>query len=449
MEELDLQQLLRRAQELGAEEVEIFYEESIQNDLEIYDKQVESLESAQEKGLGIRVFIEEQMGFAYTSNFTDQALEEAIEEAIANADVASEDENRTLPAEEFEYSELNIYNSDLSDREIEEKIELALEMEEVALEYSDQIESVTNVNYGDYDAEVQIVNSRGLAESYRTNGCYVSISVIAADEADQQTGYSFAYGRDLEQLTPEATAEEAAANALKLLGGSQVASQSVPIVFTPRIGSMLMYVLSRALTAEAVQKGRSLFADKLNQQVASGQVQIIDDGTLQEGLTSAPFDDEGVPCTKTEVIKNGKLVNFLYDTYTANKAEVASTGNAQRGGYWGIPGVAPTNFYLAPGEKSKEEIIQGVEEGFYVHKVSGLVTGGANPISGEISVGATGQWIKDGEIQQPVSEVTIAGNMIELLKGIVEIGDDMKLNPMLGSFGSPTFKVEELAISGE
>ena len=211
---------------------------------------------------------------------------------------------------------------------------------------------------------------------------------------------------------------------------------------------MFMYVLSKALTAEAVQKGRSLFADKLDKRVAASHVSIIDDGTLEDGLATAPFDSEGVPCKSTDVIKDGVLTNYLYDVYTSNKDGVESTGNADRGSYRGIPSVSPSNFYLSPGTKKPKEIIGEVENGFYVHKVSGLVTGGANPISGDFSVGATGQWIENGEVKQAVSEITIAGNLIDFLKDIDQIGNDLKFNPMIGSFASPTFKVKKLAISG-
>jgi PmbA protein len=212
---------------------------------------------------------------------------------------------------------------------------------------------------------------------------------------------------------------------------------------------MFMSVLAQALTAEAVQKGRSLFAEKIDERVAAENVNIIDDGTLEEGLATAPFDSEGVACQRTEVIKDGVLKSFLYDTYTANKDNRKSTGNASRGGYRGIPVVSSTNFYLAAGDTAKEDIIAGIDDGFYVHKVSGLVTGGADPISGDFSVGATGQWIENGEIKGAVREVTIAGNLIDFLENIVELGDDLKFNPAVGSYASPTFKVEELAISGK
>ncbi len=448
MSDINLDKLIRKAQKLGADDVEFYYERSKDNDIEIYQGEVESLESSYSKGLGIRVFVNNKMGFVYTANFSTKALEEAIKEAIANAEVVAEDKYRTLPEKDYEYKELNIYNPALEESSIEEKIEIALKMEEVALDYDDKIQSVVTVAYGDNITEITIVNSKGLNESYKSNDCYAYLYVIAAEANSKETGSAISYGRILEDLEPVKTAKKAAKNAIELLGGKQVKTQRAPVVFTPKVGSMFMYVLAQALTAEAVQKGRSLFANKLNQKVAAKGVSIIDNGALEEGLVPAPFDSEGVSCKATEVIKEGVLTNYLYDIYTANKDGVESTGNAERGSYRGIPGVAPTNFYLAKGDKKREEIIAEVESGFYVHKVSGLVTGGANPISGDFSVGATGQWIENGQIKGAVNEITIAGNLIDFLKDIEEIGDDLKFNPMIGSFATPTFKVKELAISG-
>ncbi|MFO7820397.1 MAG: TldD/PmbA family protein [Halanaerobacter sp.] len=449
MSQLDLNSYLKQAQNLGAQDVELYYQYSESNSIKVYQGQVDSLESATAKGLGVRVFLDEKMGFAYTSDFREEALKEVIKEAVANAEVATADKNRTLPQGSYDYPELDIYNSNFAARTIEEKIDIALKMEEEALEYDDRIKSVVNVNYGDSIYRVKILNSNGLEESYQSNSCYAYLSVIASQNEEDQTGFDVSYGRDLADLTPHKTAHAAAQNAIELLGGKAVESQQAPVVFTPKIGSMFMSVLAQALTAEAVQKGRSLFAGKLGEEVAAEDVTIIDDGTLEEGLATAPFDSEGVVAQRTAVIKEGRLRDYLYDSYTANKDDRESTGNASRGSYRGIPGVSSTNFYLEAGEKEPEEIIAGVENGFYVQKVSGLVTGGANPISGEYSVGASGQWIEDGEIKGAVREVTIAGNLIDFLENIVEIGSDLKFNPALGSFASPTFKVEGIAISGE
>ena len=448
-ETLNLEEIITQGQELGVDDIELFYEESTVNNLKVYEGEVESLKSAHAKGLGIRVFINQQMGFAYTSNFADGEVEKTLKEAIANAEVASVDEYRTLPKVSDEIKALELYNEELADTEMEDKIELALELESAALDYDERIAAVDTVGYGDSEVEIRIINSKGFDESYRQNQCYAYLYVIAREDEEAETGMAITYGDSLAELTPKETGIEAAKNAVDLLGGKPVSSQEAPVVFPPEVGTMFMYVLSQALTAESVQKGRSVFAQRLGEQVASKEVNILDNGLLTNGLATAPFDGEGVPSSKTEVIKDGELKTFLYDTYTANKEGTNSTGNASRGSYQGVPGVSPSNFYLDAGDKSTGEILSSVDNGFYVMKVSGLVTGGANPISGDFSVGATGRWIENGELTKPVREITIAGNLIDFLQDIDLIGDDLKFNPMIGSYAAPTFRVQKLAISGK
>ncbi|ADL11889.1 TldD/PmbA family protein [Acetohalobium arabaticum] len=445
---LDLKQIIAQGEELGVDDIELFYEESSENNIKIYEGEVESLKSANAKGLGIRVFIDDKMGFAYTSNFSAEEIEKTLQEAIANAEVASTDEYRTLPETVEKVEKLDLYSDDLAAAELEEKIQLALDLEAAALEYDERVDSVDTVGYGDNEVEIRIVNSKGFNESYRQNQCYAYSYVIAREGEDAETGMAITYGDSVAELTPQKTGKEAAENAVALLGGQPVESQKAPVVFPPEVGSMFMYVLSQALTAEAVQKGKSVFAQKVGEEVAAKEVNIIDNGLLEEGLATAPFDGEGVPSAKTEIIKDGKLKTFLYDTYTANKGNGESTGNASRGSYRGIPGVSPSNFYLANGDSSAEGVLSSVDNGFYVMKVSGLVTGGANPISGDFSVGATGRWIEDGELTKPVREITIAGNLIDFLQDIDMIGDNLKFNPLIGSYATPTFRVKNLAISG-
>ncbi|SJZ40191.1 TldD/PmbA family protein [Selenihalanaerobacter shriftii] len=447
-EKLNLEAIISQGQELGVDDIELFYEESTENNLKVYEGEVESLKSAHAKGLGIRVFINQQMGFAYTSNFESEEIKKTLKEAIANAKVVSPDEYRTLPEVTDEIKDLNLYNPELADSDIEDKIQVSLDLETAALEYDERIDTVDTVGYGDSEVDIRIINSKGFDESYRQNQCYAYLYVIARENDEAETGMAITYGDSLSELTPQKTGVEAAKNAVDLLGGKPVKSQEAPVVFPPEVGTMFMYVLAQALTAEAVQKGRSVFAQRLGEEVAAKEVNIVDNGLLSEGLATAPFDAEGVKCSETEIIKNGKLQTFLYDTYTANKAGKESTGNASRGSYQGVPSVSPSNFYLVAGDKTADEVLESVEDGFYVMKVSGLVTGGANPISGDFSVGATGRWIENGELSKPVREVTIAGNLIDFLKDIDLIGDDLKFNPMIGAYATPTFRVKKLAISG-
>ncbi len=447
MVEIDFQELMEKAREMGSQEIEFFCEDSRSNDLKVYQGEVESLVSSQSCGVGIRAFRDHRMGFSYTSDFSREGLLKALKLALDNARVAEQNELKALPHKADQYPELDFYNPQLEKEEVERKIELLLELEKKALQYDSRIRSAPEVIYRDGTNRIMLVNSRGLELEFKRNLCYALIYVLAEEEGDVQTGLSLTHGRSLEELNIEETAAEASQEALVLLGASQIPSQEAVVVFKPEIGARFLSLIGDALTAEAVQKKRSLFAGKMGEEVASSQVELIDDGLLEKGLASMPFDGEGVPSTRTEVISSGRLNTYLYDTYTARKEGKESTGNAVRSSYKSFPQLSTTNLYLGPGDCSSEELIGNLDYGFYVMDVSGLHSG-ANPISGDFSVGASGRMIRDGSFQESVREVTIAGNFIDFLKNIDVIADDLTFNPLAGACGSPTFLVSSLAISG-
>ncbi|MGB9793241.1 MAG: metallopeptidase TldD-related protein, partial [Thermacetogeniaceae bacterium] len=214
--------------------------------------------------------------------------------------------------------------------------------------------------------------------------------------------------------------------------------------FDPYVVTNFLGLIASTLLADAVQKGRSLFAGRIGQRVASEGVTIVDDGTLPGGLMSSPFDGEGVPSQKTILIANGELLGFLHNSYTGRREGVPSTGNAKRASFKSPPEVGITNFYLAPGEKNPQEIIEKTEKGFYVTEVMGMHT--ANPVSGDFSVGAAGIWIENGELTIPVRGMVIAGNILELLMNVDMVGSDLRF--FIGT-GAPTIRVAGLTVSGQ
>jgi PmbA protein len=267
--------------------------------------------------------------------------------------------------------------------------------------------------------------------------------LTAREKDDHQTGFAMDFRLRFAELEPEAVGREAAARAVRMLGAQPQKGLEAPVVFDPFVMVSLLGVLAPALTAEAVQKGRSLFAGRVGQRVASELVTIVDDGTLAGGVRSAPFDGEGVPSSRSVLIEKGYLRGYLHNTYTAAKDGVVSTGNGVRASFKGGPEVGPTNFYLEPGDKSPAEIIGEISSGLYVGEVLGMHT--ANPISGDFSVGATGFWIEQGKMSYPVRGLAIAGNIRELLDAVDAVGRDLRF---FGGKGAPTVRVRKLAVSG-
>jgi PmbA protein len=215
----------------------------------------------------------------------------------------------------------------------------------------------------------------------------------------------------------------------------------------PFAAASFLGVLASALTAEAVQRGRSLFAGKVGERLGSERFTLVDDGSLLDGPAAAPWDGEGVPTGPTPLLEAGVLRGYLHNTYTATKGGTRSTGNASRAGFKSPPGLSPTNLYLAPGDESPEALLRRAGEAFYCQSVLG-VHSGANPISGDFSVGANGLMIRDGAFAEPVREASIAGTIPGMLAGLAAVGDDLRWLPLGGAIGSATLLIEGMTLAG-
>jgi PmbA protein len=319
-------------------------------------------------------------------------------------------------------------------------------VEAAALAADPRVKTVEDTMYVDGDGEVFLASTAGVRGSYRANQCYAFAYVLAEQDGQVETGVSYAVGRALEDLDAAATGMEAAERACRLLGGRKCPSMRASVVLDPFVSAAFFGVLSSALTADAVQKGRSLFAGREGQRVAGDLLTLVDDGVRPDGLDSAPFDGEGTPCRRTPLVKGGVLQGFLYDTYTARKAGRSSTGNGLRGGYAGIPGVRPTNLVVDGPATPVADIVAGTERGVLVTDAVG-VHSGANPISGEFSVGISGILIEGGRLTTPVREVTLAGHIIGMLKSVRALGDDARWVPG-ASILTPSVVIDGMAIGG-
>jgi PmbA protein len=439
---------LAAASAAGADQAEVFAQGSRSLKISVYQGEVEELASSTGSGIGVRAIIGGSTGYAYTTDLGDDGLVEAARDAVENAAVTAGDEFIGLPDPADTFPELELLSAALSGTGLEDKIEIARTIESSALARDERVTKIEASQYVESESSVAIVNSLGFNREHQEGACYAFLQAIAEDKGEMQTGISFTTGREPGQLDSVACGHEAADRALMLLGGSQCSSMTCPVVTDPFVTANLVSVIGSVLSGEAVQKRRSMFAGREGQRVASGAIRLIDDGLHPEGLASSPFDGEGVPCGETVLINDGILQGFLYDTYTARKDGRASTGNAARGSYRSPPHVGTTNLRLLGGDRSAEDIIAMVGDGFYVTEVSGIHSG-ANPVSGELSVGAAGILISGGKLAEPVREVTIAGNLLAMLTGIEVVGNDNRWVPFGGSIHAPTLLIEEMTISGK
>jgi PmbA protein len=439
-------QVLELAAARGAREVEAYAERGVSRRLKVYQGEVEQLVAARRRGVGVRVFRDGAVGYASTSDVTAAGLAAAVDRAVALAAAADPDPARSLPPHGGPPAAVTPFDPRLAAASDADKIQLALSVEAAALAADVRVKTVEDTVYVDGDAEVYLANSGGVRVSYRANQCYAFAYVLAEQDGQVETGISYAVGRALEDLDGQACGAEAAARACRLLGARRCPSMKATVVLDPFVAASFFAVLSGALSAEAVQKGRSLFAGREGEAVADPGFGLVDDGTRADGLDSAPFDGEGTPCQHTTLIEEGVLLGFLHDAYTARKAGRSSTGNGLRGGYQTAPSVRPTNLVVTGRPTARDDLLAGIVRGVLVTDAVG-VHSGANPISGQFSVGISGVLIEDGHLTTPVREVTLAGDIISMLKGISALGDDARWVPG-GGVHTPSVAIEGMSIGG-
>lgn len=445
-----LRLLDRIVERAGAGEgVEAFGLDETETVVKAHDGRVESLSSARRRGIGIRVVDDRRVGYCYTVDLSEPALDAALDEARSNATVGTPDDGNVLAAPQppAPLDEAQLYDPAVDGITPQQKVDAAIELEDLARSGASEITGTDSAQYGDSVRIAAIASSTGVRADYRRSDAFVMVEALAGRNGSTTAAYGLSMGKSLPELDIGAAAAEAVERATRLLGGRTPASARLPIVFDPFVTASFLGVVSGSLTAEAVQRGRSLFAGRVGEQLAPSFVTLVDDGTLADGPAAAPWDGEGTPTQRTELLAGGVLQGFLYHVASAVRDDTASTGNASRPSYSSPPGLSPTNFYLEPGGTSPDALIAGIDTGFYCQQVMGLHSG-ANPISGDFSVGAAGVMIRDGQFAEPVREATIAGSIPQMLERIAAIGSDLRFLPFGGAMGGGTLVIDGMTLAG-
>jgi len=433
-----------KARHLGAEMAEAYISSSKELNIDIRKSCVETMKLAEDRGLGMRVIRGARIGFSFSTDLSFAGVEETVRRALANCEKTAVDPYYSLPAPGMRYPELDIYDPGIRMATVEGKIELARSMEQAALDYDPRVKVIESATYQDGEVLVTIANSNGMSLACRGSYCGVYLALVASDGSDSQNGFALDFKLKYNQLNPEEVGREAARRAVRMLGAAPAPTRKAVVVMDPYVAIGFLGLLGPALTSEAVQKGRSLFAGKIGQKVVSEKITVIDDGTLPNGIASTPFDGEGVATSRTVLIENGNLKGFLYNTYTAAKDNWQSTGNGVRKSFKGTPEVGITNLFIDAGSTPVEQLLREVKEGIYITEVMGMHT--ANPISGDFSVGISGLWIENGQLTKPVRGMALGGNVIDLLASVEAVGNDLQF---FGGKGSPTLRIAEMTISGQ
>ena len=406
------------AQALPNEQIEVHVSRGTETDIRVYQGEVEHFVSAQSQSVSVRVIVEGRTGTSSGGVLTDSAVDEVLAEARENAELGSEDEWAALADPDgVAIVKQELWNEELAAFPVARKIEIAKELERLTLAADSRLR-IDDANYSDSASEEAFATTKGIRSSGRSNSCYATVSVLADDNGETQTGYAYALGKHPGEFDLHAAAAKAAERATKLLGAVKPPSKRVTVVLDPMVTSQFLSIIAGTLHGESVVKGRSIFANRIGEEVASPLITLTDDPTDSRAYTAHEIDSEGLAARRNVLIKDGVLQMFVHSSYSARRMETKSTGN----------GSGCSALQLTPGTKSQEELIAGIDEGVLIYSVQGLHSG-VNPVSGDFSTGASGLMIRNGKIAEPVREFTIASTLQNMLKNMVAIGGDVDWLP--------------------
>lgn len=430
----------------GADACDVYISTTTRFTTQLRLGRIEKLEQATSKGLGLRVFKKGATALTFTTDFADRAVKDLARETMEIVKVSNADAHNGLAPKDamgrYE-GRLDIYDEALESVPAEKKIELVRAAEEAGRAYDKRIVNSNGARWSDARGQVTLANSEGFVGSYRTTSASFSVQLLAEQDGVKQTDGWYTFNRFFNKLdSPKAVGEEAARRVVARLGGRKVKSQIVPVVVDPQVAGEFIDIVFGAASGDSIFRKSSFLVGKVGEEIGSPLLTIIDDATMADGLASRPFDAEGVKSAPVTLLEKGVLKGYVCDSYSARRLGLKTTGHAVRG-YSSLPSVGSSNLFLKPGKSDPREIIKSVKQGLYLTELNGF---GLNQVTGDMSRGAVGFWIENGERTYPVQEITFAGNILKMLKNIAVVGNDLSFR--YGSTASPTLLISEATIGG-
>lgn len=431
---------------IGLGELECFALWGEGTTVEIKEQKIENLKLSSFQSIGIRALQSHRMGIAYLFEFDTDTIKTTLEELSKTIPYLDEDEHYVFP-EPFDcYPSVECYDDNFNKVSINDKISIAMEIEQTTYKYDRLIKRVRHASYGDNKTYHMIKNTLGLSCAWQATEFSSSVMAIAENNGNSESGWDAHNTRHFSFLSHREVAQRAAEEAVLMLGARPIQTGKLTIVLSPRVASDFLGFFTSIVSGEAVLKKKSLLADKLNNKVVSGCIDIIDNGLMRGGIGTAQADDEGVPKATHTLIKEGILKTYLHNVYTTGKLGYKTTGNAYKGSIKSLPTVDISNCSItSSSHRYKRPTTAAIDSnGLYIGDVMGLHT--ANPISGDFSVGVSGFKIKNGRWEQPVRGIAIADNILSLFNKVHSVDTDMR---WFGKVGSPSLLLEEMVVSGE
>jgi len=435
----DIVDLARKA---GADAADALYICNASTQISVRLGALEDVERSEGEEIGLRVFVGSRSASVSSSDLSGDALTALVERATAMAREAPEDPYAGLAPQELllRASSVDVDGDDGADPA---PADLRVRAD-IAEDAARSIIGVTNSEGAGASASrttIAIATSTGFARGYTTSGYGCSASVIAGEGSGMQRDYAYHSARHVADLEDAAAiGRRAGERAVKRLNPGKLSSGAMPVVYDPRVASGLLGHLSGAITGSAVARRTSFLLDRLGEQVFAKGITICDDPHRPRGLRSRPFDGEGLPTRPRNLIADGVLTSWIMDSASARQLGLQPTGHATRG-IGGPPGAGVTNFYMEPGTLSPEDLIADITLGVYVTELIGQ---GVNQVTGDYSRGASGFVIRDGQICEPVAEITVAGNLKDMYLALTPASDRV----FRRAIDAPTLRIEGMTVAG-
>lgn len=437
--------VVERAQ--PGEELEAVVGWSHDTEIRAADGEVEHFVESDAAGLGVRIIRDGRTGMAWVGSLDDPAaIEECIAEARDNAAFGTPDPDAGLAAPDGVVPRpLDLFDDRLERVPTATKIQLAVELERAILAADPRMVGLEASDYADTIAAGAIASTTGIRVAGADTSAYVGAWALAEDDSGTTTGFGFSVGRTAEDLLIDPAAADAVRRCLTMLGATKAPSERLTVVFDPYVTSQFLGLVAELLSGEAVLRGRSAFAGRVGEQVASPLITLVDDPTDERAPTADDTDGEGLACRPVELLAGGVLQGYLHNAYTARASGTSSTGSAQRGSHRSAPGVGPRVAKLLGGSQSAAQVLSSVGDGLLVQEVSGLHSG-VNPVSGDLSVGVEGVRIRGGELAEAVREVTIGSTLQRMLMDVQAVGSDLTYFPW--DAAGVTLAIADVTMSG-
>lgn len=434
----------------SGEQVEAYVGRSHRTAVKVFEGDIESLTSADNSGIGVRVIAGRRQGFAYAGSLDPDMVDETLREARDNAAFGTIDEHLGLPQPDGVVpAALDLYRDDLGGVPVDRKVGLALEAERATRAADGRIRGLRTAAYEDSRAEGALASTEGIRSEWRRTVCSLYAYALATDDTTTppgtRTGYGYSVARHPDDLDVAKVAGDAAERATRLIGATKPKSQRLTVFLDPRVTPALVSGLAAPLSADSVIKGRSLFDGQTGAAVASEVVTLVDDPTNPAAYGASERDAEGLACRRNVLIERGVLSDLLFDGYTARRWGRASNACAVRGGYKSTPGPGSRALTLAPGDRDHEQLLADYGEGLVVLSMTGLHSG-VNTVSGDFSVGIEGVMVRGGATAEPVREATIASTIQQMLRGVEAVGSDVEWLP--GGAAGMTLVIGDVTLSG-